>query len=135
MKKLATALVTAGLFFGGMGVAVADSWHSLSLTTPGAAFSGKYMWEEPLKKHGGLRLQGFLQDKDPDDGHNVFLRVKIEGHGWGRHDGVQRKDVKVDMTYYDGAVLKTKDVRLQVCRDRGVFRPDNCSTQRILRRR
>lgn len=134
MRKLATAVVAAGLFFGGMGVAVADSWHTLAMKTPGATFKGKHAWQSKNRVPSGLRLQGVLGDADPDDGHNVYLQSKVEGYAWGRVKGIQKGDVKIDTTYYDGAVLVTDEVRLQVCRDRGSLRPDNCSRVKLFTR-
>ncbi|MER5965166.1 hypothetical protein [Streptomyces sp. NPDC002057] len=135
MRKFATAVVAAGLFFGGMGVAVADSQHKLVMTTPGVAFVGTYQWQSTTKVPSGLHVKGELRDKNPDDGHNVYLRVKVEEYAWGRLNGVQKRDIKIDKVYYDGAVLKTKEVRMQACRDRGSLRPDNCSDERHFKRR
>ncbi|MFB7605648.1 hypothetical protein [Streptomyces gardneri] len=135
MRKLATAVVAAGLFFGGMGVAVADSWHGLTMTTTGAEFKGSYMWEPQLQKHGGLRAQGNLKDTSNGDGHNVYLRARVKGHPWMRIKGVQRKAIPIDYTFYDGAQLLTNQVELQTCRDRGSLRPDNCSANKVFTRR
>ncbi|MFB7586728.1 hypothetical protein [Streptomyces sp. NPDC056169] len=135
MRKLATAVVAAGLFFGGMGVAVADSKHDLIMSTPGVAFVGTYQWQPTSKVPSGLHVKGELRDKDSGDGHNVYLRVKVEKYAWGHLKGVQGRDIKVDKVYYDGAVLKTKEVRMQVCRDRGSLRPDNCSPEQLYSRR
>ncbi|MFE5715809.1 hypothetical protein ACFQ7J_33935 [Streptomyces sp. NPDC056501] len=134
MRKLATAVVAAGLFFGGMGVAVADSWHGLNMTTIGAEFKGSYMWEPQLQKHGGLRVKGSLKDADNGDGHNVYIYSKVEGYPWVRTKGVQRKTVSVDKTFFDSALLVTDLVEVQVCRDRGSLRPDNCSELRKFER-
>ncbi|MFF8833852.1 hypothetical protein [Streptomyces sp. NPDC015130] len=135
MRKLATAVVAAGLFFGGMGVAVADSEHTLRMTDPGVEFVGTYQWESASKVPSGLHVKGELKDSSPEDGHNVYLRSKVAGYPWGRIKGVQRKNIKVNEVFFDGAVLKTRDVRLQVCRDRGSLRPDNCSPERLFTRR
>ncbi|MFI6419139.1 hypothetical protein ACIBG6_17315 [Streptomyces sp. NPDC050842] len=135
MRKLATAVVAAGLFFGGMGVAMADSEHKLIITDPGVVFAGTYQWQPTSKVPSGLHVKGELRDDDGDDGHNVYLRTRVEGYAWGRLTGTQRRNVKVDKVFVDGAVLKTKEVRLQVCRDRGSLRPDNCSPERLISRR
>ncbi|MEF9884243.1 hypothetical protein [Streptomyces sp. P9-A4] len=135
MRKLATAVVAAGLFFGGMGVAMADSsWRELKMSTTGAAFSGGYKWEPKLQNHGGFHVQGNLSDSDHADGHNTYLRAKVEGYGWNRVKGVQRKTVTVDKIFFDGAVLQTNHAEIQLCRDRGSLRPDNCSGLRKFRR-
>ncbi|WP_017240549.1 hypothetical protein [Streptomyces sp. SS] len=135
MRKLATAVVAAGLFFGGMGVAVADAAPKLILSTPGAALVGTYKWQPTSKVPSGLHVKGELRDEADNDGHNVYLRSKVEGYPWGELKGVQREDIKIDKVFYDGAVLKTKEVRLQVCLDRGSLRPDSCSPERLISRR
>ncbi|MEU7514340.1 hypothetical protein AB0B13_20490 [Streptomyces sp. NPDC042898] len=135
MRKLATAVVAAGLFFGGMGVAVADSEHKLVLTDPGVTFAGTYQWQSTSKIPSGLHVKGELRDDDDADGHNVYLRSRVESYRWARFTGTQKRNVKVDKVFADGAVLKTKEVRLQVCRDRGSLRPDNCSPERLFSRR
>ncbi|MEU5214646.1 hypothetical protein AB0G79_00380 [Streptomyces sp. NPDC020807] len=134
MRKLATALVAAGLFFGGMGVAVADSWRDLKMTTTGASFDGSYMWEPKLKEHGGFRVKGYLADVEGDDGHNVYIRARVEGYSWVEVRGTQRRAVPINEVFYDGAALVTKYAEIQVCRDRGALRPDNCSRLRKFRR-
>ncbi|MFF5919652.1 hypothetical protein ACFY8C_15030 [Streptomyces flavochromogenes] len=135
MRKLATAVVAAGLFFGGMGVAVASSPHKLVMRTPGVAFVGTYAWQPTTKVPSGLHVKGELRDENDGDGHNVYLRVKVEEYPWGDLKGVQRADMKVDKVFTDGAVLKTKEVRMQVCLDRGSLRPDYCSRERLFSRR
>ncbi|MFD9049845.1 hypothetical protein ACWGET_05285 [Streptomyces zaomyceticus] len=134
MRKLATAVVAAGLFFGGMGVAVADSTHELVMTTPGVAFIGTYQWQPTTKVPSGLHVKGQLRDEDKNDGHNVYLRTKVEGYQWGHLKGVQKKHIKVDKVFYDGAVLKTKEVWMHACIDRGSLRPDYCSPERLFSR-
>ncbi|MFD8641581.1 hypothetical protein ACFV14_14875 [Streptomyces zaomyceticus] len=135
MRKLATAVVAAGLFFGGMGVAVADSDYNLIMRTPGVAFVGNYAWQPTTKVPSGLHVEGELRDESDNDGHNVYLRVKVEEYAWGELRGIQRGDLKVNKVYTDGAVLKTKQVRMQVCLDRGSLRPDHCSKQRLFSRK
>ncbi|WP_435974929.1 hypothetical protein [Streptomyces sp. Qhu_M48] len=134
VRKFATAVVAAGLFFGGMGVAVAESAHKLVMETPGVSFVGTYAWQPTSKVPSGLHVKGKLRDASRNDGHNVYLRIKIEGYAWGHVKGVQRKNVKVDKVFYDGAVLKTKKVRMHACIDRGSLRPDYCSPERLFSR-
>ncbi|MFE0651885.1 hypothetical protein ACFVZH_25185 [Streptomyces sp. NPDC059534] len=135
MRKLATAVVAAGLFFGGMGVAVADSEHELVMRMPGVGFVGTYRWQPTNKVPSGLHVKGELRDENKDDGHNVYLRTKVEGYPWGHLTGVQKKRIKVDKVFYDGAVLKTKEVWMHACIDRGSLRPDYCSPERLFSRR
>ncbi|MFE0641097.1 hypothetical protein ACFW2Y_05720 [Streptomyces sp. NPDC058877] len=134
MRKLATATVAAGLFFGGVGVAAADSGRELVMRAPGVAFVGTYQWQPTTKVPSGLHVKGELRDESVNDGHNVYLRVRVEGYPWGHLSGTQKKHVKVDKVFYDGAVLKTKQVRIHACVDRGSFRPDYCSPERLFSR-
>ncbi|MEU7120397.1 hypothetical protein [Streptomyces zaomyceticus] len=80
-------------------------------------------------------MKGRLRDENDKDGHNVYLRVKVEGYEWSHLMGVQRKHIKVDKVFADGAVRRTKEVRMQVCLDRGTLRPDNCSGERLFARK
>ncbi|MEV8587016.1 hypothetical protein [Streptomyces sp. NPDC051180] len=135
MRKLATAVVAAGLFFGGMGVAMADSWHVWKMETPGATFVGKYRWQPQSQQPSGLQVQGKLTDSSPDDGHNVYLEVQIAAYPKGRIKGVQKKTVRIDRVLKDPALLVTRDVEVQLCRDRGALRPDNCAKLQKFSRR
>ncbi|MFE0773013.1 hypothetical protein [Streptomyces sp. NPDC058861] len=137
MRKLAAVVATAGLFFGGMGAAAADSWHSLKepVTTKGAQFqSVKYRWEPAGEKHGAFRFKGTLHDADGDDGHNVYLLVRAHRYPWQRFNGVQKRSVSIENTVYDGAALHTNTADMRVCRNRGSLRPDNCSPTRSFKR-
>ncbi|MFB7937496.1 hypothetical protein ACWENA_28085 [Streptomyces sp. NPDC004779] len=134
LRKSVTAAVVAGLFFGGAGVAVADSWKKLQMRSAGVFFKGSYKWEPKFVHRGGFHIDGDLEDTDPDDGHNVYLRARVEAYDWTRVKGVQKKSVHVDHVFFDGAVLETQDARIQACRDRGSLRPDNCSKLREFHR-
>ncbi|MFE5619958.1 hypothetical protein [Streptomyces sp. NPDC056524] len=131
-----TTAIAAGLFLGGAGVAVADSWHAVgSLTTTGASFSDwSYTWEPRGRNHGGFHFKGSLTDRKPKDGHNVYVQAKVEGYGWNRFNGAQRKTVKLDKIVYDGAAQYTSTADIRVCRDRGSLRPDNCSHSKSYKR-
>ncbi|WP_306326271.1 hypothetical protein [Streptomyces venezuelae] len=105
------------------------------MRTPGAEFDGSYQWQPTTKVPSGLHVTGKLKDMVSNDGHNVYLRVRVEGYEWGQVKGVQKKHVKIDKVFADGAVLKTKEVRMQVCLDRGSLRPDGCSGERLFVRK
>ncbi|MFI8421875.1 hypothetical protein [Streptomyces sp. NPDC085479] len=135
LRKSVTAAVVAGLFFGGAGVAVAGSWHKMDLTTSGASFKGRWAWQSKKIVPSGLHVQGVLKDEKPNDGHNVYLRLRVYSYPWGEIRGVQRKAVTVDKVLSDGAVLVTKEVRMHLCRDRGSLRPDNCTPLRLFKRK
>ncbi|GHJ92148.1 hypothetical protein SNE510_16670 [Streptomyces sp. NE5-10] len=135
LRKSMTAAIVTGLFFGGAGVAVADSWHELNLTTSGASFKGAWAWQSKKVVPSGLHVKGVLKDEKANDGHNVYLRLRVYSYPWGEIRGVQRKSVKVDKVLSDGAVLVTKEVRMHLCRDRGSLRPDNCTPLRLYKRK
>jgi hypothetical protein len=137
MRKFATAVVAAGLFFGGMGVAAADSWHSVSdpLVTTGASFEEvKYRWEPAGVKHGGFRFKGALRDLNYNDGHNVYVEARAHAYGWQRFKGVQKGTVSLNESVHDGATRYTNTADMRVCRDRGALRPNNCSHIRAFKR-
>ncbi|MFF8511285.1 hypothetical protein ACF064_24670 [Streptomyces sp. NPDC015492] len=137
MRKFATAVVAAGLFFGGMGVAVADSWHSVKdpLTTTGAHFEDiEYRWEPAGEKHGAFRFRGSLRDGNYNDGHNTYVEVRAHSYGWQRFKGVQKRTVQLENKVYDGATRYTNSADMRVCRDRGALRPNNCSQIRPFKR-
>ncbi|MGA5068763.1 hypothetical protein ACPB9E_34160 [Streptomyces exfoliatus] len=136
MRKLATAVVAAGLFFGGMGVAVADSWRSAEdIATTGAHFEEvKYRWEPAGAKRGAFRFKGLLRDGSHNDGHNVYLEVRPHDYGWQRFKGVQKRTVPLEGTVHDGATRYTNSAEMRVCRDRGALRPNNCTPARLFKR-
>lgn len=136
MRKLATVVVAAGLFVGGMGVAVADGWRKIpTLKDSGVEFHhGAYVWEPKERNHGGFHFKGTLADDWPNDGHNVYVEVKVEGYDWNRFKGVQKKEVALDKLVYDGAALYTSEAWLRACRDRGTLRPDNCADTKHYKR-
>ncbi|MEV6198367.1 hypothetical protein AB0M64_00150 [Streptomyces sp. NPDC051771] len=130
LRKSITAAAVAGLFFGGAGVAAADSWRELEMRSAGVFFQGDYKWERKFVHRGGFHVVGNLKDTDAGDGHNVYLRAKVEAYDWTRVKGVQKKTVHVDHVFFDGAMLETNQAKIQACRDRGSLRPDNCSKLR-----
>ncbi|MFF5710153.1 hypothetical protein [Streptomyces sp. NPDC012756] len=105
------------------------------MRTTGVGFIGTYQWQHPSKIPSGLHVKGSLRDENKNDGHNVYLRIKVEGYPWGEIRGVQKKQVKIDRVFSDGAVLKTNNVRMHACIDRGSLRPDYCSKERLYSRR
>ncbi|PZT69527.1 hypothetical protein DN402_23500 [Streptomyces sp. SW4] len=128
--------VAAGLFFGGAGAAVAASWHELpQMHTTGVEFAdGEYKFNPAGKNHGSFEWRGYLRDDAPRDGHNVYMQVKVEGHGWVRYNGKQRKTVHMHHSNWDGAQRYTEKAYIRACRDRGSLRPDNCSPEQYRHR-
>ncbi|MGW9447695.1 hypothetical protein [Streptomyces sp. NPDC055632] len=137
MRKFTAAVITTGLFFGGVGAAVADSaWHRTEdFKTGGARFEeAKYKWEAPGQMHGAFHIKGQLSDIGFRDSHNVYLQVKVHGYGWNRFNGTQKKSVWIDKIVYDGATRYTRTAEVRVCQNRGSLRPDNCSFTRPFER-
>ncbi|GGQ47021.1 hypothetical protein [Streptomyces asoensis] len=133
MKRAALGLAAVGLMFGGTVAAVAYSpvQGKIEAATPlGAAFSGgKYKFNRPGINHGSFEWSGHLADTDANDRHNVYVEVKVHGHGWVRYYGKQRRSVWLHKSNWDGAQRYTGKVKLRVCRDRGALRPDNCAPE------
>ncbi|KUO14041.1 hypothetical protein [Streptomyces sp. DSM 15324] len=132
MKSAVLGAVAAGLLVAGTGAAVADSWHRISLMeTTGASFrEGRYRFNAPEREHGSFEWKGKLSDTEREDGHNVYMLVRVEGHSWVRYRGKQGKAVSLHGSNWDGAQLYTSKAEMRVCRDRGSLRPDNCSRTR-----
>lgn len=120
--------LAAGLFVTGAGSAVADSWRKMpDMGSTGVRFRGQYQLYPKFTQHGGFGFRGNLRDTEPTDGHNVYVLAKVEGYGWKRFNGKQRKTVKLNKVVYDGAALYVSSAEIRACRDRGSLRPDNCS--------
>lgn len=129
MRKLATGVLTAGLFVAGMGGAFAASWHTIpTMTTGGAKFhGGQYAFHPAGTQHGAFEWKGNLKDDDHGDGHNVYMQVKVEGYDWSRYNGKQRSTVWLNKLNWAGSQRYTDDAYIRVCRDKGSLNPDNCS--------
>ncbi|MER5747297.1 hypothetical protein [Streptomyces sp. NPDC002225] len=128
-KAAASAVLAAGLFFGGAGVAMAAGWQRVpDLESGGVKLSkGQYRFNPAGRNHGGFEWQGDLADVSPGDGNNVYVQVRVEGYSWNRFNGQQKKTVHLHKTVYDGAARYTSTAHIRACRDRGSLRPDNCS--------
>ncbi|MFI1924108.1 hypothetical protein [Streptomyces sp. NPDC020377] len=132
MKRAVVGALAFGLFLVGAGSAVADSWHDIKLTTTtGAVFEGaEYRFNPPERNHGSFEWRGNLRDDDFGDGHNIYLQVRVESHGWVRYNGKQRQSVRLHHSNWDGAQRYTDNAEIRVCRNRGSLHPDNCSPTR-----
>ncbi|WP_232542735.1 hypothetical protein [Streptomyces sp. QHH-9511] len=95
----------------------------------------EYLWEPKGRNHGGFHFRGHLNDSKPNDGHNVYVEVRVEGYDWNRFKGVQKKKVSLDKVVWDGAAQYTSLAEMRACRDRGTLRPDNCSDPRTFSRK
>ncbi|MFJ2815007.1 MULTISPECIES: hypothetical protein [unclassified Streptomyces] len=136
MRKLAVGVLAGGLFALSAGTAMAASWHSIpTLKTTGATFSkGQYIFRPSGQSHGAFEWKGNLKDVNPDDGDNVYMQVRVEGYGWSRYNGKQKKTVALHKLNWDGAALHTDDAYIRVCRDKGSLNPDNCSPTKHYKR-
>ncbi|MET8407232.1 hypothetical protein ABZV34_03815 [Streptomyces sp. NPDC005195] len=129
MKTAMVSAVAAGMFLLGVGAATAQSWHEIPLMEPtGVAFvQGRYQFNPAGRNHGAFEWTGKLRDTSANDRHNVYMRVRVEGHGWVRYYGKQRQTVRMHHFNWDGAQQYTDDAEVQACRDLGTARLDNCS--------
>ncbi|WP_328772144.1 hypothetical protein [Streptomyces sp. NBC_00286] len=132
MRKLAAGALVVGLFAMGAGTAVAASWHDMPTFSTGGAklHHGEYAWHPAGTHHGAFEWKGKLQDTDHDDGHNVYVQVKVEGYGWSRYNGKQKKTVSIGARNWAAPQRYTDDADIRVCRDKGSFNPDNCSVSK-----
>lgn len=129
MKRAMAGMVAAGLILTGAGTALAAQKGRVPvLTSAGVAFErGTYKFNPPGTDHGSFEWAGDLSDAYPEDGHNVYVQIGVEGHGWARYYGKQRSTVRLRHSDWSGAQRYTDNAKLRVCRDRGSLRPDNCS--------
>ncbi|MFM9595215.1 hypothetical protein ACKI1J_38195 [Streptomyces scabiei] len=130
MKKAVAGLVAAGLILSGAGAALAaqERGNIPTLGTRGVEFlEGRYKFNPPGVNHGSFEWTGALKDANARDGHNVYVQVRVEGHGWARYYGKQRRTVQMHQSNWSGSQRYTNDADIRVCRDRGSLRPDNCS--------
>src|SRR5690349_6568071 len=91
MKKSWSGVVAAGVFLAGAGTAAAAAWHELpEMTVQGVYFyEGRYKFNPPGRNHGAFEWAGYLHDAVARDGHNVYMQVRVEGHGAVRYYGKQ----------------------------------------------
>ncbi|MDQ0580884.1 hypothetical protein [Streptomyces rishiriensis] len=132
MKRAVLGLAAVGLMFGGVVAAPTSPVQGKipKLTPLGADFSyGKYKFNRPGINHGAFEWWGHLKDTIATDRHNVYIEVKVHGHGWVRYYGKQRSSVRLHESNWDGAQRYTGKIKLRVCRDRGTLRPDNCAPE------
>ncbi|MEU8572307.1 hypothetical protein [Streptomyces asoensis] len=135
MKRAVLGLAAVGLMFGTTAAVVGLSpvqGKLSSLDSQGVAFDGKYKFNRPGVNHGAFEWWGRLEDTMASDRHNVYVEVKIQGHGWVRYYGKQGRSVQFHESNWDGAQRYTSKAKFRVCRDRGSLRPDNCAPKRNL---
>ncbi|WP_329217124.1 hypothetical protein OG352_14160 [Streptomyces sp. NBC_01485] len=130
MRKLLVGVLATGAFLVGAGTAVGTAgWHGMpELHSSGVDFlEGEYRFNPAGQNHGAFEWKGQLKDADPEDGHNVYMLVRVEGHDWVRYNGKQGKTVSLHHSNWDGAQRYTSHADIKACRNRGSLHPDNCS--------
>ncbi|MET7455381.1 hypothetical protein ABZT03_26505 [Streptomyces sp. NPDC005574] len=90
---------------------------------------GSYRFNPPARNHGSFEWSGYLRDALPDDRHNGYVQVRVEGHDAVRYYGKQRAVKFMHHSNWSGAQRYTDDAYLRVCRDTGALRPDNCTLE------
>ncbi|MFJ8104757.1 hypothetical protein [Streptomyces sp. NPDC096132] len=133
MKKVLASVMAAAAFLAGAGTAVgAGDWRAIeTLRSPGVKFQqGDYRFNPPGRNHGAFEWRGRLRDADKEDGHNVYMEVRVQGHDWVAYYGKQGKTVFMHHLNWDGAQRYTNHAFVRSCRDKGTLRPDNCSMAR-----
>ncbi|USQ88199.1 hypothetical protein NFX46_33325 [Streptomyces phaeoluteigriseus] len=132
-------VAAAAAFLAGAGTALgAADWHGIpTLNSSGVRFQeGEYRFHPPLQNDGAFEWKGRLKDKAQNDGHNVYMQVRVEGYDWVRYEGRQGQTVFMHHSEVAGGQLYTDDAYLRACRNKGSLRPDNCSpTKHYLVRR
>ncbi|MGW2489232.1 hypothetical protein ACWCV9_18745 [Streptomyces sp. NPDC001606] len=128
MKKALAGVVAAGVFLAGAGTAFASSWRSAKpMAGGGVSFSQiEYRFHPAHHHNGAFEWKGDLKDERPGDGHNVYVQVQVEGRGWVRYYGKQRRTVRLHHFSWEGSQLYTDDASLGVCVDNGALEPDDC---------
>lgn len=130
MKKALAGVMAAAAFLMGAGTALgAADWRDMpTLSSSGVRFlEGKYRFNPAGQNHGAFEWKGGLKDANAQDGHNVYMLVRVESHGWVRYNGKQGKTVSLHHSNWDGAQRYTDDAEIKACRNRGSLHPDNCS--------
>ncbi|SES42525.1 hypothetical protein SAMN04487983_105250 [Streptomyces sp. yr375] len=130
MRKVWVGVLAAGAFLVGAGTAVGTvDWHGMpELNSSGVRFrGGEYRFNPAGQNHGAFEWKGKLKDADAEDGHNVYVLVRVEGHSWVRYNGKQGKTVHLHHSNWDGAQRYTNQADIRACRNRGSLHPDNCS--------
>ncbi|WBO66487.1 hypothetical protein [Streptomyces camelliae] len=129
MKKAVVGLLAAGVFLAGVGTAFAASWNDLGTREISGAVltEGHYRFNPPERNHGSFEWEGSLRDKNAGDGHNGYVRVRVEGHDWVRYYGKQGKTVHLHHSNWEGSQRYTDDADLNVCVDNAALARDECS--------
>lgn len=130
MRSVLVGALATGAFLVGAGAAAGvTNWHDMPVLKSGGVrfLDGQYLFNPAGINHGAFEWKGDLADADTEDGHNVYMLVRVEGHGWVRYNGKQGRTVSLHHSNWDGAQRHTVNAEIKACRNRGSLHPDNCS--------
>jgi hypothetical protein len=122
--------ISVGLAITGVGSAVAGSF---SHSTTGGKIAGTYVFLPNGYQHGGFNWWGTLDDTS-NDGNAMKAQVRVAGWGWATFRNSVDKDKYWDQVVWSSGDSQVNDAWAKICRDRGTWYPDNCSSQRSYRR-
>jgi hypothetical protein len=114
---------------------------SLSASTTGGSFSGKWEWYRNYEQigsyqsMGGWHHWGTLKDT-LCEGDLMFEEARVEGYDWAARRTVPSdcQNRTVDYETYDPQATYVSYAAWHVCRDRGILFNDNCSSLKEFRR-
>ncbi|MBU7596884.1 hypothetical protein JGS22_004325 [Streptomyces sp. P38-E01] len=106
----------------------AAKWHKMNdQSTSGAQWSDaryRFLPAGP-ETRGAFNFTGTLRSTDKNNG--VYLEVAVHGYAPNVFRASRGTAKRYNKNVFDGAMQRTRDVRVRVCRDRGTLIPDNCS--------
>ena len=130
-RMLSIGLSTAMLV--GAFSASAMAAYSRPMSTTGVYMNMQYTWDPAGTNHGAFHYWGKLDDT-LNDGNAAQLKVGVAGYDYLTHQNPVDQDKTWDYRQWDGQATHTDTAHSQVCRNRGILLPDNCSPVYNLRR-
>lgn len=129
-KAASVAAVAMGVLAAGTGSAYAGAF---SHSTTGGHIYGSYAFQPRSVSQGAFEWRGTVDDTS-NDGNAMKVQVRVEGYGYNTFENAKDKDKYWDQYVYDYQALQTDYAAAKICRDRGSFHPDNCSSEVSYRR-
>lgn len=121
---------------------VATARTTGNLTTTGAKFTGINYSFDPWPcnsqcaggKNSVMNFSGSLADTNTGDKNDVFVEAKIDGYGYAgkTYTSSSKRTVSVSKKIYKYDPAQSGKINL--CRDRGILAPNNCTTSPTLYR-
>jgi hypothetical protein len=130
-KTLSISLSTALLV--GTFATSAMAAYSRPMSTTGVYMNMQYTWEPAGTNNGAFHYWGKLDDTQ-NDGNAAQLKVGVAGYAYRTHQNSVDQDKTWDWRQWDPQAIRTNTAHSQVCRNRGILYPDNCSAVYNLRR-